>query len=511
MIACPSGGSVTTLGMRTGILWAVLASAASGRGLYVDKEGIEVELITPLQSPMSADSLRHFLHSNGLEPRDLARLHFDRLQSPTDLLLLSKEFFEADLTDEQVGEIANNDKINAILTGRYEPPEGCTRGEWSLIKAKIGLLSKRLGVLAREEMGVKFDRLLGRMKESMYGFLDPVSVLLSPAFKATPKGYARLFGMSIKTAKKSSKMGGRLISAFKRTVRDMAHVSGEALLGAVANIAFALLECGVPLPPFVTDRIARVVVGITNKSAMVRNTEVQARASVEKLRFTALSKSKKASAAFPHNIRQHIEVVSQQAKEMQGDADHLLDSLLHSKPSAAFYQEFLRSVCSLVIRAHAVNRIISDNGLLHEAAGKDSREQLELTLLEERLTEKLTLLTRLGQAVQSATAQSHQKDSSESQEIFSQVTLSLLVYILGRMAKTAEGITADAAAWLADSAVSGAEKGGSRKHLCPEEEEEEPSVSDEDADDEFDEETMTRQIVDAANLIADRALVPKAQ
>ena len=446
--------------MKLALLGVSCISLISARHLYVEKHGIRVELNMSTKKPMDAECLDMYLRSKGLEARDLSNLHFDKLENPKKLLALSKQFFEVNLTDDQVYEIAENDQINVLVTGHYQPkPYSLTSSQWGLVKAKIGLISKRLGVLTREKLGPKFDKLLSKMKESMYKFLDPISVLLSPAFKATKKGFARLFGMSMMEARKNKHSSKDLIQAFKSAVERMAAAPTEAILGVVTRVAFELMMRGVPMPAFITNRIARIVVGITNKSSLNRHIAAEAYAAEMKSTLPPISKSAvRETHQVPNHLKLVVTFVSRQAAEMKGEAEGLLKLIYNFDHTDESYQTIMRTICSLVLRAHSVNGVLLKDGPLQSADSDCPQQRMSLALLEERITGHFATLINHGQAIQLATApQTSEQDRADS-ILLSDTTLSMLVYAVENVSKTAQTISTETEAWLAGTMVAPSQK-----------------------------------------------------
>lgn len=192
----------------------------------------------------------------GIDASELSGLRLDLLNSVDELAMFPKEFFAKHLTLEHLRQIAENPALCNLLTGEAL--------EVKSEKAKLRLSNRRELIRAHlhklnPDNFSGFDQLLARTSRSLYKYYDPLPVLASKHFKASLKGYMNVFGITEKQMKK--KKYQQLASAIK----EMAKQPVETLLTTVVGIAFQLMVHGVPMPSFITNRIARITTQITAK------------------------------------------------------------------------------------------------------------------------------------------------------------------------------------------------------------------------------------------------------
>lgn len=223
--------------------------------------------------PLTYEGLKTRVELLGLPGDALSELCLDSIVSPRQLLELPIQFFHYDLTQKHIVELAKNRVVNReLLSGGYlkKNQRSALGQDADLLKRKLVLIYQQMRHLSQETIGPMFDELLEAMRTKLYGYLDPMAALASSKFKASTKGFKRLFHVSYRTARSK---GGEYVGILKRLVKELAAAvaSGrESVLTMVTRIGFELLIRNVPLPNAVMRRIAAITMATSCKAREVR-------------------------------------------------------------------------------------------------------------------------------------------------------------------------------------------------------------------------------------------------
>ncbi|PJF17414.1 hypothetical protein PSACC_02781 [Paramicrosporidium saccamoebae] len=244
------------------LAFAGLASAK----LYIKKGETEYVLKFPEEESLSEDVVRHTLRKAKLSMNLLGNMHFDRATSGMEVVRLPLTFFENWLNEEQLAQIVLNDGLSDLLDGeilQYDFKDAL------LVQNKLSSLHMKLGMLDANNMGDRLDRIIERIPTRLYPYLSPLAALISPKFKGTVKGFARLFHISMSLVETLSANGRIVLASVLRELPAL-HSSPSRIF-TVAQLLADLVIKNPSLGLTIGTRIAQLCGEIQNISTLLRS------------------------------------------------------------------------------------------------------------------------------------------------------------------------------------------------------------------------------------------------
>ena len=223
--------------------------------LYAVKGDKDVTIKLPKVDNMSDRAFAKALYNAGLKAdNQAASIHFDRAKDPVEVLSLPISFFESTLTTQQVGEIVLNKNLRTIVNGKVlADAEEENKLAW---KHKVNSFRLKLGLINIDTAGDKVDAIIRRIPTGLYQFLSPLTALISPKFKPTLKGFARLFCISVTFV---DDLGVDLQVAVQKVLRDLVRLQNSPnRVFAVTQTVIELLQENPALGSTLSSRVAQL-------------------------------------------------------------------------------------------------------------------------------------------------------------------------------------------------------------------------------------------------------------
>lgn len=189
------------------------------------------------QESISHRRLIRTLGRKGLSAQHLPSLGFDEIETPMEMMRLSLEFFQDYFNDEQLYQVTQNAKLSGVLDGSFTKELELV--DAALMSQKLNTIQTKLGLLNAATLGDRIDAIIEALPPSLYRFLNPLTALMSPRFKATVEGFARLFYLSGGVA---SDLTTETAEAVRKTLQKLADLgTGHNRIFAAAGLLRSLV------------------------------------------------------------------------------------------------------------------------------------------------------------------------------------------------------------------------------------------------------------------------------